>query len=176
MNSAKAGQVLLSLVVSPFLGFFVAWLAFLAAKRILRRPSESRPLVSSHRPWWRQRWGRPRSEERNLLRSRRLRASLPNRDEPASFLHGEGSGRATRPLTLRITPVPTDDPGILRLEGRLRAEEVPVLERCAADGIRALDLTDLTSADEEGLAALRRLRDRGIEVRNASHYLAMLLA
>jgi hypothetical protein len=81
----------------------------------------------------------------------------------------------TRPLTLRITPFPSDDPGILRLEGRLRAEEVPVLERSAEDGVRALDLKDLMSADEEGLAAIRRLRDRGIEIRNPSHYLAMLL-
>ena len=79
-------------------------------------------------------------------------------------------------MTLRITPVPADDPGILRLEGRLRAEEVPVLERSAEAGVRVLDLTDLTSADEEGLAALRRLRDRGVEVRNPSHYLAMLLS
>jgi anti-anti-sigma regulatory factor len=78
-------------------------------------------------------------------------------------------------LTLRITPVPTDDPGILRLEGRLRADEVPVLESSAETGVRVLDLTGLTSADEEGLAALRRLRDRGLEIRNASHYLAMLL-
>ena len=78
-------------------------------------------------------------------------------------------------MTLRITPVPTDDPGILRLEGRLRAEEVPELERSAAAGIRALDLSDLLSADEEGLAAIRRLRDRGVEIRNPSHYLAMLL-
>ena len=78
-------------------------------------------------------------------------------------------------MTLRITPVPSDDPGILRLEGRLRAEEVPVLERSAEAAVRALDLADLTSADEEGLAAIRRLRDRGIEIRNPSHYLAMLL-
>jgi hypothetical protein len=79
-------------------------------------------------------------------------------------------------LTLRITPVPSDDPGVLRLEGRLRAEEVPVLERSAEASVRALDLTDLLSADEEGLAAIRRLRDRGIEVRNASRYLGLLLA
>lgn len=81
-----------------------------------------------------------------------------------------------RPLTLRITPVPSDDPGTLRLEGRLRAEEVPELERSAEAGVRALDLEDLVSADEEGLAALRRLRDRGVEIRNPSRYLAMLLA
>jgi hypothetical protein len=78
-------------------------------------------------------------------------------------------------LTLRITPVPSGDPGILRLEGRLRAEEVPVLEKSAEAGVRALDLEDLMSADEEGLAAIRRLRDRGVEIKNPSHYLAMLL-
>ena len=50
-----------------------------------------------------------------------------------------------------------------------------MLERSAEAAVRALDLADLTSADEEGLAAIRRLRDRGIEIRNPSHYLAMLL-
>ena len=79
-------------------------------------------------------------------------------------------------MTLRITPVPGDDPAILRLEGRLRSEEVPELERSAEAGVQALDLEDLASADEEGLAALRRLRDRGVEIRNPSHYLSMLLA
>jgi hypothetical protein len=79
-------------------------------------------------------------------------------------------------LTLRITPIPNDDPGILRLEGRLRGEEVPELERSAGPGVRALDLEGLMSADPEGLAALRRLRDRGVEIKNPSHYLAMLLA
>jgi hypothetical protein len=79
-------------------------------------------------------------------------------------------------LTLRITPVPSDDHETLRLEGRLGAAEVPELERSAEAGVRALDLRDLLSADEEGLAALRRLRDRGVEIRDPSHYLAMLLA
>ena len=79
-------------------------------------------------------------------------------------------------MTLRITPVVSDEPGTLRLEGRLRAEEVPELERSAEAGVKALDLEDLLSADEEGLAAIRRLRDRGVEIRNPSHYLAMLLA
>ena len=79
-------------------------------------------------------------------------------------------------MTLRITPVPSDDHETLRLEGRLRAQEVPELERSVEAGVGALDLSDLLSADEEGLAALRRLRDRGVEIRNPSHYLAMRLA
>jgi hypothetical protein len=81
-----------------------------------------------------------------------------------------------RPVTLRITAVPSDDAGTLRLEGRLRAEEVAELERSAEARVTALDLESLLSADEEGLAAIRRLRDRGVEIKNASHYLAMLLA
>jgi hypothetical protein len=85
-------------------------------------------------------------------------------------------GREIGTLTLRITPFPTDDPETLRLAGRLRAEEVPELERSAEAGLRALDLRELLSADEEGLAAIRRLRDRGVEIRNASRYLAMRLA
>jgi hypothetical protein len=79
-------------------------------------------------------------------------------------------------MTLRITPVPDVEAGVLRLAGRLGAAEVPELERSAGAGVRALDLSDLTGADEEGLAAIRRLRDRGLEVRNASHYLALALA
>jgi translation initiation factor IF-2 len=79
-------------------------------------------------------------------------------------------------MTLRITPVRHEEAGVLRLAGRLGAAEVPELERSAGAGVRALDLADLTGADEEGLAAIRRLRDRGLEVRNASHYLALALA
>ncbi len=79
-------------------------------------------------------------------------------------------------MTLRITTVRRDDLGILCLEGWLGAGEVPELERSAEAGVRALDLKDLLSVDKEGLAALRRLRDRGVEIRNPSHYLALLLA
>lgn len=104
------------------------------------------------------------------------RAEGVSRPEPASFLLRNEDREQDPRLTLRITPVPTGDPGILRLEGRLRAEEVPELERSAEAGVQALDLEDLQSADEEGLAAIRRLRDRGVEIRNPSHYLAMRLA
>ena len=79
-------------------------------------------------------------------------------------------------MTLRITSVRGDEARTLRLVRRLGAGEVPELERCAEVGVGAVDLEDLLSADDEGLAALRRLRDRGIEIRNASHYLAILLA
>lgn len=77
---------------------------------------------------------------------------------------------------LRILRVAGDEPEVLRLAGRLAAAEVPELERSAVAGLRALDLSDLLSADEEGIAALRRLRRRGVELRNASRYFEILLA
>ena len=77
-------------------------------------------------------------------------------------------------MTLRIT-LPSDDQATLRLEGNLRAVEVPELERAVAAGVRAVDLEHLLSADEKGLAALRRLRAGGVEIRNPSRYLAILL-
>jgi hypothetical protein len=78
-------------------------------------------------------------------------------------------------MTLRITPVPDPAARTLRLEGHLGAAEVPELERSATKGVRVVDLRDLRSADHEGLAALRRLRERGLEIRNASRYLTMAL-
>jgi hypothetical protein len=92
----------------------------------------------------------------------------------ACFLLRTRDGRTTV-LTLRITVVPNGQKGTLRLEGRLSVGEVRELEGSVEAGVRALDLQDLLSADEEGLAALRRLRDRGVEIRNPSRYLAMLL-
>ena len=78
-------------------------------------------------------------------------------------------------MTLRICPEAHDDHQTLHLEGRLGADEVPELERSAVSGVCALDLRYLLSADEDGVAALRRLRERGIELRNPSHSLALRL-
>lgn len=79
-------------------------------------------------------------------------------------------------MTLRITPVPSDGPCTLRLEGRLGAEELPELEKSLAAGVRVLDLRDLVSVDPDGLEVLRGLRGRGVEIRNASRYLTLRLA
>jgi hypothetical protein len=79
-------------------------------------------------------------------------------------------------MTLRITAIPKERPTTLRLEGRLGAEEVPELERSVDASIRHLDLRDLVSADEEGVAALRRLRGRGLKLKSASRYFALRLA
>lgn len=117
---------------------------------------------------------RPRPRESNVVSEGRSVGRSPGPEESASFLQWCPSG-ALEPLTLRVTVAPHDDQRTLRLEGRLRAEEVGELEGSVEAGVRALDLADLLSADEEGLAAIRRLRDRGIEIRNPSHSLAMRL-
>lgn len=80
-------------------------------------------------------------------------------------------------MTFRITSVAASASGetVLCLAGRLGAAEVPVLEESANARVRALDLSELVSADEDGIAALRRLRERGVEVRNASVYVGIRL-
>jgi hypothetical protein len=76
-------------------------------------------------------------------------------------------------VTLRITPL-QDDEAVLRIEGHLGGDAVRELERATTAAI-AVDAGDLRSADPDGLAALRELRALGIEIRNASPYLAMVL-
>ena len=54
----------------------------------------------------------------------------------------------------------------LRLEGRLDVEAVPEVVRASGppDTLEAVDLSELYSADEAGIAALRRLASQGVEL------------
>jgi len=63
------------------------------------------------------------------------------------------------------------------VEGRLKGIDVAELERaCAAEaGPVALDLSNLTHADEQGLSLLVALRGEGKELLNASPFIRMLL-
>lgn len=65
----------------------------------------------------------------------------------------------------------------MRVDGRLDGEGVTELERVVASlpGPLRLELTDLRSADEAGLEALRALRDRGICLTGTSEYLRLQL-
>jgi len=81
-------------------------------------------------------------------------------------------------VALRILVDGTPPAQTVRLEGRLSRELLPELERALAgrgDPLPRVDLTHLTSADPEGVAALRILRTRGAEIRGASPYLRLLL-
>jgi len=76
-------------------------------------------------------------------------------------------------VTLRITIVA--NPGSrIRLDGRLTRDEVSVLEQAirSNSNLECLEVEELRSADAEGLAALRRLREAGIAMRGLRPHLA----
>lgn len=76
-------------------------------------------------------------------------------------------------MTLRITIVA--NPGSrIRLDGRLTRDEVSVLERAirSSANLECLEVEDLRSADAEGVAALRRLREAGVAMRGLRPHLA----
>jgi len=77
-------------------------------------------------------------------------------------------------VTVRITVA--EEPTLRRIlvEGRLSALEVGELEGVVGDdpGAVCLELSNLRSADAAALAALRRLRGAGVEMRGASPHLA----
>ena len=76
-------------------------------------------------------------------------------------------------MTLRITRDQQGSRHRLAVAGRLTAEEVDELERAVeGDPDACLDLEDLRWTDAAGLAALRRLRAAGIEMRGVPHHLA----
>ena len=70
-------------------------------------------------------------------------------------------------MTLRIAVAEAAGIRHVQLDGRLTAEEVGELERVIGSdpGAACLELENLRSADAAGLAALRRLRTAGVELR-----------
>ena len=77
-------------------------------------------------------------------------------------------------VTLRITAAEDETIRRIRVAGRLTGEEVGELESVIGDdpSSACLDLEELRSADEAGLAALRRLRAEGVEMRGVPPHLA----
>jgi anti-anti-sigma regulatory factor len=77
----------------------------------------------------------------------------------------------------RITVSTHEQTTTIRVEGCLKAICVPDLReawRSAGNAVR-LDLSDLTSADAEGVHVLRSLRSQGAEIHGASPYICQLL-
>ncbi len=72
----------------------------------------------------------------------------------------------------------TDKTGrrVVRLAGRLTAEQVPdLLAACVDAGSLELDLTDLVSADVVGIDALQRLPDKGVRLVGTPRYIQLKL-
>jgi len=82
-----------------------------------------------------------------------------------------------RSMTLRITVRALGPPTTVKMDGRLTAEEVPELWSVCAEieGRLALDLTDLKSADRQGVSALQELRAKGADLIGVSPFLGLLL-
>ena len=82
-----------------------------------------------------------------------------------------------RGLMIRINATTELQRTVFRIDGRLTAEDVPVLDKKCSEAGRPhmLDLSNLRSADAAGSKKLRELASSGVEIRGASPYLKLLL-
>ena len=97
-------------------------------------------------------------------------------NRPRMGLHG--TVHALQRTMLHITVAKTEGGSIVRLSGALAGEFVAVADRaCAAvDEALVIDVSQLQSADEEGLAWLARTVDRGVPLEGLSGYLTLRLS
>ena len=80
-------------------------------------------------------------------------------------------------MTVRVSSVTDGTTTTIRVEGRLTGADMPDL-RAACESTNApwrLDLSDLRSADTDGIRALRSLLESGAELHGANPYVRQLL-
>lgn len=141
VNWAKAGDVGLALLISPFVGFALAALLLLAAKKVIRDPELYRPPVGTRPPpMW-------------------IRAVLTGGCVGVSFAHGSNDGQKGVGLVMLILMgiVPAgfalnlglSEPAIERASRALAATEQVLATRPAAE------VTELRAEVGELAAALR---------------------
>ena len=80
-------------------------------------------------------------------------------------------------IAYRLSSSSSGDGALIRVEGALDAEGAAALRReCRSDGTTVrLDLSELRSADRDGIEALRSLAGEGAELTGASPYVQLLL-
>jgi anti-anti-sigma regulatory factor len=81
-------------------------------------------------------------------------------------------------MTLRIAKTGLGPPATtVKVDGRLTGDEVPELRGACEEieGRLVLDLTDLKSADRQGVSVLWELRAKGADFIGVSPYLELLL-
>ncbi len=80
-------------------------------------------------------------------------------------------------MTVRITPTLNGERTVLSFSGRIQSADVAELDKAirSVNGPFSLDLLELISADAVGIKRLHELASSGIELRNASHYVQMIL-
>jgi hypothetical protein len=95
--------------------------------------------------------------------------------EPAQLCEEESQGETVRNVRISVSTV--GDSLVVKVAGALTHEGVAELESVIApcEGALRLDLSELRSLDEEGLAALQALGEKGAEIVGASPYIALLI-
>lgn len=80
-------------------------------------------------------------------------------------------------MTIHVTETKQRGGTVLKVDGHLKAADVAELTKACqlAPGMIVLDLSDLQSADSAGLAILREMVSLGIQIRNASPYIELLM-
>jgi ABC-type transporter Mla MlaB component len=81
-------------------------------------------------------------------------------------------------MTVRITQEFESETTILRIDGHLRSEDVGALmsEHRELTGPVALELSQLQSADADGVAAILGIASQGADLRGVSGYVKLLLS
>ena len=82
------------------------------------------------------------------------------------------------PVNLRVDVVGADGRRVVRPAGRLLGEDIPIFEQICNDQAPPfqIDLEELLSADEAGLAVLLRQRERGARFVHVPAYIRLRLA
>jgi hypothetical protein len=80
-------------------------------------------------------------------------------------------------MDIRISVIQTGSGVLLKVDGALTAAKLPILESTVAtlELPFSVDLSELCTSDEEGIQALRRLRDAGADLRGLSPLIALRL-
>jgi hypothetical protein len=80
-------------------------------------------------------------------------------------------------MDIRISVIRNGSGILLKVDGTLTAAKLPMLECTVATLEKpfAVDLSELLALDEEGLQALRKLREAGAELRGLSPLIALQL-
>jgi len=80
-------------------------------------------------------------------------------------------------MDIRLSVIQTDSGVLLKVDGTLTAARLPMLETTLATLKKpfALDLSELRASDEEGIRALRTLREEGADLRGLSPLIALRL-
>jgi len=80
-------------------------------------------------------------------------------------------------MPVRIRKTCESNQTVFWVDGYLTAGDIDELDReyRSTQGSRILDLSNLQSADSDGVDCLRGLVSLGAEIRNASQYIALLL-